>query len=226
MSLFNDLFFQIATPSFIQVKLKCIIEVTLSHETTWDCWGIQWHWVSSEIDLLIFPKIFNLYDWVTGTWELFDCLVLSIELQVITRLHISSMVLVEIIQLIVDIDWSRNTGLRDVFEIYPASTYLWVVGIFPFKLFNLVLLGFLICDAVFIVPLFDFNNLVAHHVKYNSYGQEHHTENAEGHHCAHSCWNWPPCWKSLLFEFWLLQFFYFFTDALLLVSRYVHFLLI
>jgi len=117
----GNFFHIIRTFTCLLVKFKCIIKETLSHKTAWDCWVLLLHRLLIQIHLLICPKIFNLYDWVTGTRERCHCLVLSIELLVITRLHISSMVLVEIIQLIVDVDWPSNTWLRDVFEIYLAS---------------------------------------------------------------------------------------------------------
>ena len=156
MFLQNILFFYIVrTCTSLLVKLKCIIKETLSHKTTWNCWILPIHSYPIQIDLLMWIKILNPYDWGTGTLELFNCLVVSSQLFVITRLHISSMILVEIIHLIVNIDWPSKTRFRDVFQIYPASIYIWIS--WGLRIINFIL------HAFFIVPLFDFNNLATQH---------------------------------------------------------------
>lgn len=77
--------------------------------------------------------------------------------------------------------------------------------------------------AEVVIPLFQFSNLIAHHVEDDSNGEENHTENAKSEHCAHGGGHRSPGRKCLLLELRLFEFFNLFPDLLLLVGRYVHF---
>ena len=115
------------------------------------------------------------------------------------------MVLVEVVQLVVDVDWAINLVLCNV-EINLTS--LWVT-----VLIDLSELGM----AILVVPGLELDNLIAHDVEHDSDGEEDDTEDTESKHSAHSSWNWSPSGESLLLELGLLKLFNLFTDSLLLV---------
>lgn len=94
------------------IKLKCIVEPALGDKTTRCCWSIFiHHFFVIHVELLVIPQIFDLHYWVTRD-QIVDGLVLAIKLRVISTFDISSVILVEIVKLIIYIDWASNIILE------------------------------------------------------------------------------------------------------------------
>ena len=122
------------------------------------------------------------------------------------------MVLVEVIKLIVHIDWSLHFG---------SNIAQWDIAVSLF-LACLVVLRLQVSLAVFVVLNRQFKNLLAKHVEDDTNGQENDTENAESKHCTHCCWNWSPSGQCLLLELRLFEFLNLLTDPLLFFLIDVH----
>lgn len=148
----------------------------------------------------MFPEVTDLDDWVAVA-QLVDGQVLAVELVGISRFHVSSMVLVEVIQLIVHIYWSFDLLFN--WSKFDFTQFIFLK--FGLAIWVLVVL----CGAL--------EDLLTQHVEYNSDGEENYTENTEGKHCAHCCGNWSPGGQRLLLKLGLFQLFNLFTDSLLLV---------
>ena len=97
------------------------------------------------------------------------------------------MILVKVVKLIVDIDWTLDSGINCL-KINGASQSIWI-------------LNFIKALIDIIVPFFKLHNFITHNLENYTDSQENYTENTEGQHSAHSCWHWPPSWQRLLFEF-------------------------
>jgi hypothetical protein len=148
--------------------------------------------------------VLNLDDWIT-TAEFVWHLVLSSQLLVVSGFDVPSMVLVEVVKLVVNVDGECDGVLYFLTER------------------NLALLIFTqLVYAGFVVSHLHLGDLVGHHVEHDSDGQEDDTEDTEGEHGAHGGGHWSPGWKGLLLELRLLQLFNLLSDSLFLVWRYVH----
>ena len=89
------------------------------------------------------------------------------------------MVLVEVVKLVVNVDWAFNVFL-DLKVKSADSTD--------------------IATLIVVISLCQLGDLVTHDIQHYSDCQEDDTKSAEGEHSAHRCWHWPPCRKSLLLE--------------------------
>lgn len=76
---------------------------------------------SFNINLLIVPQIANCDNRVAVA-EFVNWNVVAVKLRAVSRLHVSSMVLVEVVQLIVYIYWSFNVGFN-FFQINFAQSW-------------------------------------------------------------------------------------------------------
>lgn len=86
---------------------------------------------------LILPKIRDLDNWVTSSQEFLGSFVISSELVVVTTLDVSSMVLIEVIQLVVDINWTLDI-LGHFWERQIDFAGITSVSIFFFKKFTTI----------------------------------------------------------------------------------------
>lgn len=77
-------------------EFKSIIEKTLGNKTAWYSWVGFSKILFVDVLLLIFPEVCNLNNWIT-TAKLGGFLVFTSKLFIISRLDISSMVLIEVI---------------------------------------------------------------------------------------------------------------------------------
>ena len=114
------------------------------------------------------------------------------------------MILVEIVKLIVDVNWAWDF-LSDLVELDQT------VFFGP----NFVL-------AKIVISLFHFNDLIRHDVEHHADRQEHNTKDTESEHSAHGSWHRPPRRQSLLLELALLEPLNLLSDFLLVAFRDVH----
>lgn len=99
------------------------------------------------------------------------------------------MVLVEVIKLVVNVDWSLNLACEGI----------------EFNLAHLsVLLSLNVIFTVDVISLLEFSDLIAHDIQHNTDGQEDHTKDTKSEHGAHGSWNWSPSRQGLLLELRLL----------------------
>ena len=89
------------------VEFKSVIEVTLGYKSAWNSWLIIRKFFFTDTFFLVLPEILDLDDGI-AVGELVNFEVLSSKLLIVSRLDISSMVLVEVVELIVYIDRSTN----------------------------------------------------------------------------------------------------------------------
>ena len=90
------------------VKLKRVIKKTLSNKPTRNSGQLQvLDPFVIEHDLLVFPQIFYLNYRITST-EILHRLVLTCQLLIVSRFDISSVILIEVSKLIINIDWTVN----------------------------------------------------------------------------------------------------------------------
>lgn len=160
--------------------------------------------------LLVVPEVTDENDGVTVT-ELVWFDVVTVQLGAISRLDITSMVLVEVIQLIVHVDWALNV-VGDLLKIQHALALLSVF----------VVLGLQVLLAELIVLSAAFKDLLTEHVEYNTNGQENDTEDTESEHGAHGGGHGSPSWQCLLLELGLLEFLDLIPDPLLFFLIDVH----
>ena len=99
------------------------------------------------------------------------------------------MVLVEVVKLIVYIDWTFN------FFFYWVQRNITEL---------IILLQFGLAFRILVVLGGTFENLLAEHIQYNSNSQEDDTEDTECKHSAHGSRDRTPSRQSLLFELGLL----------------------
>ena len=173
------------------VEFKSVIEVTLGYKSAWNSWLIIRKFFFTDTFFLVLPEILDLDDGI-AVGELVNFEVLSSKLLIVSRLDISSMVLVEVVELIVYIDRSTNFVLYEV-EIKFA--------LFLFTICSNLLY---ISVAILIVSLRKFDDLVAHNVEDHTNGQEDYTKYTKGEHSAHGCRHWSPSGKCLLLKLRLL----------------------
>jgi hypothetical protein len=121
------------------------------------------------------------------------------------------MVLVEVVQLIVHVDWTFDVTC-DFFKLNCA--------IFFFRSRQRSRLQVFLALLVILSRAFEY--LFAEHVQNNTDSQKNDTENAEGEHGAHGSWNWPPGRQGLLLELRLLELLDLITDPLLFLLIDVH----
>jgi len=93
------------------IELKGIVENTLGNKSTRNSFLIIFKRFLLKIELLMLPKIGDGLDWITIT-ELILADPLSIQLCVVSGLYISSMILVEVIELVIHIDWSLDNFIK------------------------------------------------------------------------------------------------------------------
>lgn len=187
-----------------------VIEHALGDETAWNGWQVVIEDLATNTFLLVIPQVSNLDNWIAVT-QLIGCEIISIELRAIPGLHVSSVVLVEVVQLIIHVDWSLNFT-SDLINVHGAIALIrarMVLRLQP-VLAHLVVLGRAL------------ENLLAQHVEHDANCQENDTEDAEGQHGAHGCGHGPPGWQGLLLELGLLQFLNFVTNPLLFFVIDVH----
>lgn len=103
-------------------KLEGVIEITLSDKTTRNSRLLVIKLLFSEVKLLVFPEIADLDDWVT-TAELGDRLVGASQLLIVSGLDVSSVILIEVIQLIVNVNWTLNLVV-DYLEVNFARNWV------------------------------------------------------------------------------------------------------
>lgn len=93
------------------LQRECVIENTLSNKTAWNGWISVFQSFSAFTLPLVRPEIANGNDWITIGKILYSQ-VFSVQLFTVSGFYIPSMVLVEVIQLVIDIDWSLNCGFN------------------------------------------------------------------------------------------------------------------
>ena len=153
------------------------------------------------------PEVTNLDDWVAVS-ELVNWEILTIQLVGVSWFDVPSMVLVEVIKLIVDINWTFN------FFFYWVQWNITEL---------IILLQFGLAFRILVVLGGTFENLFAEHIKYYTDSKEDDTKDTEGEHGTHGGWDRTPCWEGLLFKLGLLKLLDLFTDPLLLIWIDVHF---
>ena len=159
--------------------MVCVIEEALSDESTRNCrlFGIKLgNLVCSQDNLG--TKIF-VQDNRVAVLEITFLQVLPIQLREAARFHVATVVLVEIVQLIVNVDWAWDV--------------LWDSQI-------LSALGDTLLARVIVVFNLVFHDLITHDVQDDAKAQENDTENSESDHSGAKGGDWSPCWQSLLLE--------------------------
>ena len=98
----------------VRRELVCVSENTLCNQTTWysDIVLIKFCF---SIKSNCFANISVSNDWITTSCSLSKCYWVTHKLSVWSRLYVSSMVLVEIVKFVIDIDWCRNSGSESNF---------------------------------------------------------------------------------------------------------------
>lgn len=94
-------------------KLEGVVEETLGHQTTRDGWAvwIQFFWTLLDGVLLVVPQVLHLNDGIAAA-QLLNSLILAVKLLVVTGLNISSMVLVEVVELVVNVNWCLDSVIN------------------------------------------------------------------------------------------------------------------
>lgn len=128
------------------------------------------------------------------------------------------MILVEVVKLVVHIDWPWDfVEVLEGWRSLPLPDADWNVSLIIFSPVLTV-----VNSAILVVSVVQFDDPIAHNLQHNSDGQEDHRKNTESKHGAHGCWYGSPSWKSLLLELGLLELFDLLTDTLFLFRRDVH----
>ena len=156
-------------------------------------------------------------NWVTIS-QLRNLLVLSRQLVIVSWFNVSSVILVEVVKLVVHIDWPWD--FVDVLESWrslPLPDVDWQVSISILSPVLTVVNG-----AILVVSVVQFDDPIAHNLQHNSDGQKDHRKNTESKHGAHGRWYGSPSRKSLLLELGLLELFDLLSDTLLLFRWDVH----
>lgn len=187
-------------------ELESIIKYTLCYQPAWNSWGTLRKRLTTQGFLLVLPEVANFDDGVAIT-QLVDAQVLAIELVSISGFYVSSMVLVEVVQLIVHIHWSFHFLLNWSEVNFTKFSFL---------------LKFSLAARIIIILGGALEDLLAEDVENNTDGQEDNTENTEGKHGAHGSGDGTPGGQRLLLELGLLELLNLFTDSLLLVWIDVH----
>lgn len=101
-------------------ELEGVIKYTLCYQTAWNSWVVLFKRLAVQVELLVLPEVSDLDDGVAVA-QLVDGQVLAVKLVGISRFNVSSMVLVEVVQLIVHVHWSLdfllNWGELDFTEL-------------------------------------------------------------------------------------------------------------
>lgn len=180
--------------------LISIIEETLCDQATRDG-GIIGDQSSSVNALGDTTEIFVPHNGVAIRQLLGSVDPFPVQLSEAARLDVATVVLVEIIELVINVDWA------------------WDV----FGDFELLLANCLIFRAAIIIVLnLDFLDLIAHDVQEDAKTQENHTENCEGDHGGAEGRNGSPGWEGLLLEAGALELLDLFADAKLLLFCDIH----
>jgi hypothetical protein len=109
---------------------------------------------------------------------------LAVKLLIVPRLNIPSVVLVEVVKLIVDVNRLRDLGESSSGRAGQGHGT-----------------SFAICaGTVIIIPDVDLGDLLREHSQDNSCGKENNAENTESQHGGHSSGHGSPSWKGLLLE--------------------------
>ena len=159
--------------------MVCIIEETLSDQAAWNCglFGIKLgNFVCCEGN--VGTKIFVQDDWV-AVLEITLLQVLAIQLGEAARFHIATVVLVEVVQLIVNVDWAWDV-LGDIQNLGALDD---IRGARVIIVFHLVL-----------------HDLITHDVQDDTKAQENDTEDGESDHSGAERGDWSPSWQGLLLE--------------------------
>lgn len=99
-----------------------VVEHALGDETARDGRQVVAEDLAVDTFLLVIPKVANLDNWIAIT-QLIGREIISIELRAVPGLHVPSVILVEVVQLIIHVDWSLNiTG--DLIDVDWASSLL------------------------------------------------------------------------------------------------------
>lgn len=186
---------------FITPQLEGVIEEALGDKTARDGRQIRIKLLffltgSSQpvhVILLLGPQLAHI-DYGLAVLQRVGFLILTEQLGIVTRLHISSVVLIEIVELIVDVDglFDDVCSLRVTFDEWHIAE-------------NIILQMLL---AIFDVVVLhgDFVDVVREHVEDDAGGEEQEAERQEREHGAHGGGHGPPCRQCLLLELGLLQF--------------------
>ena len=147
---------------------------------------------------LVLPEVSNFDDWVT-VHQLISWKVLPCKLVIISRFDVSSMVLVEVVKLVVNVYWALNCWF-DILEVGSIINFtpLWHEVTISILYMRFLVKAFTHTNVV--VSLIKLNDSVTHNLEYNTDRQKDDCEQTEGEHGAHGCWNWSPCREGLLLE--------------------------
>ena len=159
--------------------MVCIIEEALSDESARNCrlFGIKLgNFVCSKGN--VGTKIFVQYNRV-AVLQITFLQVLPIQLREAARFHIATVVLVEVVQLIVNVDWAWDV----LWDSQSLSALDDTRGARVIIVFHLVL-----------------HDLITHDVQDDAKAQENDTENSESDHSGTKRGDWSPSWQSLLLE--------------------------
>jgi hypothetical protein len=160
--------------------LVCIIEETLSDQAAWNCglFGIKLgNFVCSKGN--VGTKIFVQDDRV-AVLEITLLQVLAIQLRKAARFHIATVVLVEVVQLIVNIDWAWDV-LWDSQILSALGDTIWKARV--------IVVFYLVLD-----------DLITHDVQDDAKAQENDTKNSESDHSGAKGGDWSPSWQGLLLK--------------------------
>jgi hypothetical protein len=149
-------------------EFESIIKVTFSNKTTWNSWIIISKGISFNIFSLIGPEISYFDNWVTFL-QIISFLVQASKLFIVSGFDISSMVLIEVVKLIVDINRALNLffdilEISSIFNCAPIwhSCTIWSNGS--------NILYYTLVNAFLIISVVKFNNSITHHLQHNTDG--------------------------------------------------------
>jgi hypothetical protein len=160
--------------------LVCVIEEALSDESARNCrlFGIKLgNLVYSQDNLG--TKIF-VQDNRVAVLEITFLQVLPIQLREAARFHVATVVLVEVVQLIVNIDWAWDV-LWDSQILSALGDTIWEARV--------IVVFYLVLD-----------DLITHDVQDDAKAQENDTENSESDHSGAKGGDWSPSWQGLLLK--------------------------
>lgn len=181
--------------------MVCIIEETLSDQAARNCglFGIKLgYFVCCQGN--VGAKIFVQDDRV-AVLEISLLQVLAIQLGEAARSHVATVVLVEVVQLIVNVDWTWDV----LWDSQSLGALDDISGARDIVVFQLVL-----------------HDLITHDVQDDAKAQENDTEDGESDHSGAERGDWSPSWQGLLLEPRVLKLLNLLTDAKLFFFCYIH----
>ena len=204
------------------IELEGIIEETFGNETTWESW-LTWDELfpsitaTCSLDWISELQLFICDDGVAiCKWWITDRQVFTEKLCIWARFDVTSVVLVEVLELVVNEDWCFDLGV----DRKSHNTFVLV-----FILFTSCELRFPAASVIDSEVILNYwiLNFVAHNVQDYAKWEEDYPKDCKDYHCWAERGHWSPCREQLLFEFALLQLINFSLDSFYFVLLKLHF---